>query len=79
MHLANDCRTNEYFVNMYKELQHLKSKQREAHTLDALMLNDAENYIVSHIDLDLGMSSGIAIMDIDPRESLLAATRGSIA
>ena len=39
-HLANNCRTNEYFVNLYKELQQLKSKQREAHTLDAPMLDD---------------------------------------
>ena len=72
--MANDCQTNEYFVNMYKELQQLKSKQRETHTLDAPTLDDAEYYMVSHIDLDLGMSSGIAIMNIVPRESLLGAS-----
>ena len=72
-HLANDCWTNEYFVNMYKKLQHLKSKQREAFILDAPTLNDTGNYIVTHTDLEnIGVSSRVAFMDIVPRVSLHA-------
>ena len=72
--MANDCQTNEYFVNLYNELQQLKSKQKEAHTLDAPTLDDIEDYMVSHTDLDLGMSSGVVVLDIVPKESLLAAS-----
>jgi hypothetical protein len=39
-HLARDCRTDDYFVLMYKELQRLKSKQPETHALDAPTLDD---------------------------------------
>ena len=71
--MANDCRTNEYFVNLYKELQQLKSKQREAYTLDAPTLDDTKNYMVSHTDLDTGMSFGVVVLDIVPRVNLLTA------
>ena len=59
---------------MYKELQQLKSKQREAHTLDASMLDDTKNYMVSHTSLDPRVSFGVVVLDIVPRVSLLAAS-----
>jgi hypothetical protein len=49
--LARDCRTDDYFVHMYKELQQLKSKQPKTHALDAPTLEDTENYMVSLFDL----------------------------
>jgi hypothetical protein len=36
---------------MYKELQQLKSKQPEAHAVDAPSFQDTENYMVQLIDL----------------------------
>ena len=70
-YLAKDCTTNEYFVKMYKELQQLKSQQREARTLDAPSLEgtNLENYMASLPGFD--MCSGIIESDIVKRESLL--------
>ena len=47
-HYARECRTPEYFVEMYRELQKLKEEKREVHTLDAPSFNDIdpENYMV---------------------------------
>jgi hypothetical protein len=47
-HVARDCRADDHLVKMYKELQELKGKQREVHTLDAPSLEkiDLENYMV---------------------------------
>jgi hypothetical protein len=46
--VARDCRADDHLVKMYKELQELKGKQREVHTLDAPSLEkiDLENYMV---------------------------------
>ena len=71
--MANNCETNGYFVNLYKELQKLKSKQREAHTLDASMLDDTKNYLVSHTSLDPWVSSGVIVLEIVPKVNLLVA------
>ena len=38
------------------------------------MLDDTKNYMVSHIDLDLGVSSKVFVLDIVPTESLLVAS-----
>lgn len=48
-HFARDCRTPEYFVQIYQELQKLKADQRESHMLDAPSFSDIdpENYMVS--------------------------------
>jgi hypothetical protein len=48
-YFARDCKTLEYFVKMFQELQCLKSRQRETHTLDVLSLNnvDPENFMMS--------------------------------
>ena len=58
---------------MYKELEQLKSKQRKAHILDAPMLDDTENYMVSLTDLgDPGMSFGVTLLDIVPKVNIHA-------
>jgi hypothetical protein len=69
-HLARDCRTDDYFVHMYKELQRLKSKQPETHALDAPTLDDTENYMVSLSDL--GESPEIEVMGTAPRVSMVS-------
>jgi hypothetical protein len=48
-YFARDCKTLEYFVKMYQELQRLKSRQREIHTQDAPSLENVEpkNFMVS--------------------------------
>ena len=38
------------------------------------MLDDTKNYMVSHIDLDPGMSSGVVVLDIVSRVNLLIAS-----
>jgi hypothetical protein len=47
-HVARDCQADEHLVKVYKELQELKGKQCEVHTLDAPSLErtDLENYMV---------------------------------
>jgi hypothetical protein len=50
-HIAKDCRAGDYLAQMYKELQQLKSKQPEAHAVDAPSFEDTENYMVQLIDL----------------------------
>ena len=42
--------------------------------MDAPTLDDIENYMVSHTDLDPEVSSAVVVLDIVPRESLLAAS-----
>ena len=42
------------------------------------MLDDTENYMVSHTELDPGGSSGVVVLDIVPRVSLLAANTHNI-
>jgi hypothetical protein len=59
-YLARDCRTDDFFVHMYKELQRLKSKQPESHALDTPTLDDTENYMVRLSDL--GESPEIDVM-----------------
>lgn len=36
-HLANVCRTSEYFIKMFQENKKLRAQTREAHTMDASM------------------------------------------
>ena len=83
-HLAKDCRTNEYFVKMYKELQQFKSQQREAHILDAPSLDapslegiDPKNYMASLPGFD--MCFRITEVDIVQRESLLTNNHHDVA
>jgi hypothetical protein len=47
-HVARDCRADKHLVKVHKELQELKGKQHEVHTLDAPSLErtDLENYMV---------------------------------
>ena len=73
-HLANDCRTPEYFVNLYKELQQLKAKQHKIHTLDAPILDTTENCMVSDFQTDLRVSFGVAVKGAALRESIHAAS-----
>ena len=71
--LANNYQTPKYFVNLYKELQKLKAKEHKTHTLDAPTLDAIENYMLSNIQSDLGMSSGITIMGTTLKKSLHTA------
>ena len=59
-HLANSCRTLEYFVNIYKELQQLKARQLEAHALDAPTPEATKNYMISGPTPALAINSGLA-------------------
>jgi hypothetical protein len=67
-YLARDCRTDDFFVHMYKELQRLKSKQPESHALDTPTLDDTENYMVRLSDL--GESPEIDVMGTALRVSM---------
>ena len=84
-HLANSCRTPEYFVNIYKELQQLKARQPEAHALDAPTLAANENYMVNGPTPALAINSGFASnLNIDGkgtslRESWLAHNSQELA
>ena len=70
-HLAKTCRIPEYFVNIYKELQQLKTKQPEAHSLDASSAEAIENYMVCNTLTNLKMNFGVAIMGTTQRVSML--------
>jgi hypothetical protein len=50
-HIAKDCQAGDYLIQVYKELQQLKSKQPEAHAVDAPSFEDTENYMVQLLDL----------------------------
>jgi hypothetical protein len=66
-HIAKDCRAGDYLVQMYKELQQLKSKQPEAHAVDAPSFEDTENYMVQLIDL--GESTRLEpVFEDDPKD-----------
>ena len=58
-------------MNIYKELQQLKTKQPEAHSLDASSAKAIENYMVCDTLTNLKMNSGVAIMGTTQRESML--------
>ena len=84
-HLANSCRTPEYFVNIYKELQQLKARQPKAHALDAPTPEATENYMVSGPTPALAINSGLASnsnidgKDTSLRESWLAHSGQELA
>ena len=59
-HLANSCRTPEYFINIYKELQQLKARHPKAHALDAPMPEATENFMVSDLAPAFAVNSGLA-------------------
>jgi len=75
-HLARDCRIYEYFVKMYQELQRLKARQRETHTLDALALDgvDSKNYMVSRIKPKV--YSDVTLLEVKNGEEVLELRQG---
>ena len=83
--MANSCRTPEYFVNIYKELQQLKARQLEAHALDAPTPEATENYMISGptpalaINFGLASNSNIDGKGTSLRESWLAHSGQELA
>ena len=81
-HIVKHCRSSQYLVNLYKELQDLKSKStpreahsldlsREAHSVDFSDLDpDLENYLVSTSKLAPD-SLDIALLDSATTHSIL--------
>ena len=75
-HVAKTYRTADYFVNIYKELQQLKTKQpethlAEAHSLDAPLVEATENYMVCDTLTNSNVNSGVVIIGTTQRESML--------
>ena len=57
-------------MNLYKELQQLKTKQPEAHALDAPTPNTTENYMISEFLTNLEANSGVAMKGTTLRASM---------
>ena len=69
-HIAKDCRTFEYFCNMYPKLKKLEAAQKETHTLDASSLDsvDPENFIVGQSSK---ASESVALLDSATTHTIL--------
>jgi len=62
-HLANVCRTAEYFVKLFKENKKFKSQKREAHTMDASMDPFQDDEMTTYVaeDNSPGESHGVLL------------------